>query len=88
MDGTPINRPIWWLDPTDGEALRVDDEFLLGDNLLVAPVMYEGAMARDIYLPVGEWRDQCHPSSEIIRGPVWLRDYDASLFLLPYFIRL
>ena len=55
--GLPINRPIWWLDPTDNFALGVDSEFLLGDDILVAPVLEEGAVDRDVYLPVGLWQD-------------------------------
>ena len=46
---------MWWLDPMDGEALTVEDEFLLGDFLLVAPVLEEGAIKRDVYLPRGRW---------------------------------
>ena len=86
IDGSPINRPIWWLDPQDEEALGVDDEFLLGDNILVAPVMEEGCIQRDIYLPSGDWQDQNSPG--VVSGPVWIRDYDAPLFVLPYFIRI
>ena len=37
----------------DDEALTVEDEFLLGDSLLVAPVLEEGATKRDVYLPQG-----------------------------------
>lgn len=35
----------------DEEALGLEDEFLLGDSLLVAPVLEEGAVKRDVYLP-------------------------------------
>ena len=42
---------VWWLDPMDEEALGLEDEFLLGDSLLVAPVLEEGAVKRDVYLP-------------------------------------
>ena len=37
----------------DDEALTVEDEFLLGDSLLVAPVLEEGSTKRDVYLPQG-----------------------------------
>ena len=46
QDGSPINRPVWWIDPTDQVALGVEDQFLLGDDILVAPVLEEGAVAR------------------------------------------
>ncbi|CAB3244189.1 unnamed protein product [Arctia plantaginis] len=82
--GTPVNPPIWWVDPLDEVALAVDDEFLLGEKVLAAPVMVEGAVARDIYLPRGNWRDG--KTGELVQGPVWLRDYPAPLDTLPYFV--
>ncbi|XP_048484586.1 myogenesis-regulating glycosidase isoform X1 [Plutella xylostella] len=82
--GTPVNPPIWWLDPTDDEALAVWDEFLLGETILAAPVLVEGAVSRDVYLPAGSWRDG--NSGATVQGPTWLRDYPAPLDTLPYFI--
>ena len=51
--GSPIVRPLWWLAPTDQVAQIIDDEFLLGDCLLVAPVVVRGATSRRVYLPPG-----------------------------------
>lgn len=82
-DGSPINRPIWWLDPTDQAALGVGDQFLLGACLLVAPVLEEGATSRDVYLPRGVWRDQ---GGELWPGQRWITDFPADLFTLPYFM--
>ena len=80
-------RPIWWLDPHDEVALGVDDEFLLGDQVLAAPVMEEGAVTRDVYLPSGTWRDGNNMEAESVTGPTWIRDYEAPLFVLPYFVK-
>ena len=55
-------------------ALAVEDQFLLGDEVLVAPVMEEGAISRDIYLPRGRWRAE---GGEVREGPAWLRSYPA-----------
>ena len=44
---------MWWLDPQDAAALAIDDQFLLGDEVLVAPVLEEGAVTRHVYLPSG-----------------------------------
>ncbi|XP_053611425.1 myogenesis-regulating glycosidase-like isoform X2 [Plodia interpunctella] len=82
-DGTPVNPPIWWIDPTDPVALAVWDEFLLGEKILAAPVVEEGAVSRNIYLPKGTWRDGV--SGELHQGPLWLNDYPAPLDTLPYF---
>jgi len=51
--GSPIIRPLWWLAPTDEVSQTIDNEFLLGDGLLVAPVLVRGATSRRVYLPAG-----------------------------------
>ncbi|XP_050054629.1 myogenesis-regulating glycosidase-like isoform X3 [Aphis gossypii] len=86
--GTPLNPPVWWIDPTDLVAQVIDNEYLLGENILVAPIIVEGATSRDIYLPFGLWRDENHPNSHLITGRKWLRNYPAKLDILPWFTRV
>ncbi|MCA9679539.1 MAG: hypothetical protein KC464_31195, partial [Myxococcales bacterium] len=54
VDGTPVTRPARFVYPT---AACDDAMFLLGDALLVAPVVDPGATARDVVLPPGRWLD-------------------------------
>lgn len=61
-------------------------EFLLGETILVAPVLEEGATKRDIYLPDGEWKDGNNGNSII--GRKWIRDYPVPLYMIPYFIKM
>lgn len=56
-DGTPIVRPLLWHHPGDPVAAACADQFLLGDSLLVAPVLRPGIPVRSVYLPRGEWFD-------------------------------
>jgi myogenesis-regulating glycosidase len=60
-------------------------EYLLGDMILAAPVIKEGATTRRIYLPVGKWKDG--NTGEIHDGKKWIENYPAPLDTLPYFIR-
>ncbi len=53
--GVPMARPLFWHDPADERLRKTDDAFLLGDDLLVAPVLKEGALQRDLILPAGPW---------------------------------
>lgn len=84
-NGWPMVRPLWWTDPADSECQRIDDEFLLGNDLLVAPIVEKGSTKRDIYIPSGDWVDQINNTQ--IEGGRWYRDYPASLWQLPYFTR-
>ena len=55
--GDPIIRPLAYHHPQDPVAARIEDQFLLGDDLMVAPVMTEGVDQRRVYLPGPGWRD-------------------------------
>lgn len=55
--GNPPVRPLFWLDPGEKDLWDVEDAFLLGDCLLVAPVVEAGCLEREVRLPVGGWYD-------------------------------
>ncbi|KAL8597074.1 hypothetical protein ACOMHN_057563 [Nucella lapillus] len=84
--GNPIIRPLWWIAPQDEDALTIADQFLLGDELIVAPVLIRGARKRDIYLPEGEWKDVLR--GQTFGGPVWLRGFDVQLHELAMFEKI
>ncbi|HEU5199454.1 MAG TPA: TIM-barrel domain-containing protein, partial [Ktedonobacterales bacterium] len=65
--GFPMMRPLCWLAPDEPLVLDCDDEFLLGNDLLVAPVLVEGASERCVVLPPGEWFDLM--SGALYAGP-------------------
>jgi myogenesis-regulating glycosidase len=46
-EGLPFIRPLWMLDPLDVDCLRMADEFSVGDELIVAPILYKGATSRE-----------------------------------------
>ena len=55
--GAPVQRPLVF-DYQDDPAVRdLDDQFLLGADLLVAPVVHAGQTARQVYLPANGWYD-------------------------------
>ncbi len=84
--GTPPMRPLFFEFPRDERAWSVDDAFLLGPDLLVAPVLCGGAREREVYLPAGAawtdaWTGAEHRGGDAVRVeaplervPVFLRD--------------
>ncbi|XP_005107720.1 myogenesis-regulating glycosidase [Aplysia californica] len=84
--GVPIARPLWWVAPHDSIAQFIDCEFILGRDLLVAPVLYENARGRDIYLPEGGfWVDQLR--GKVYKGGQWLPRYRVGLYEIATFKR-
>ncbi|MEM9882957.1 MAG: TIM-barrel domain-containing protein [Planctomycetota bacterium] len=56
--GTPPMRPVWFDAPDDPHAWAVEDQYLLGPDVLVAPVCADGVASRPVYLPAGrDWLD-------------------------------
>ncbi|GHH76074.1 glycosyl hydrolase [Streptomyces sulfonofaciens] len=55
--GAPWVRPLWWSTPEDRALRDCEDAFLLGDALLVAPVLERGAQEKAVRLPDGLWYD-------------------------------
>ena len=55
--GTPMLQSMHLFDQEDKETYYREDEFQLGEKILVCPVMSEGAKGRNMYLPAGKWYD-------------------------------
>ena len=56
--GLPPMRALFLEFPADRAAWTITDQYLLGPDLLIAPVLEAGATARTVYLPKGaQWRD-------------------------------
>lgn len=56
-NGLPIMRPLVLNYPHDSLVRDMNDEFMVGDELLVAPIVQQGQTTRAAYLPQGEWYD-------------------------------
>lgn len=55
--GKPLIYPTFLYDPEDSRLHNQDDVFMLGEALLVAPILENGARSREVYLPRGVWYD-------------------------------
>ena len=55
--GAPLNRPLFWQWPEEQFLWGRDDAFMLGDDLLVAPMLEARASQRAVALPPGGWYD-------------------------------
>lgn len=82
--GLPILRPLVMHDQKDKKARECNDEYMVGSKILVAPVVQQGARARMVYLPKGEWVD--YWTGERIAGECYILK-EAPLDICPIYIK-
>jgi alpha-glucosidase len=82
--GVPLFRPLLLNFQQDTNTLNLDDEFMIGNDLLVAPVLKRDATSRMVYLPQGTWID--YWTGKRIIGGTMIR-VEAPLEIVPMFVR-
>lgn len=85
LTGAPVMRPLFFDFSGDSESWLVEDAYMFGPDLLVAPVMEEGARERRVYLPAGcSWTDAY--TKTVYAGGQYVT-VPAPLDIIPVFIR-
>ncbi|WP_240737404.1 glycoside hydrolase family 31 protein [Hymenobacter metallicola] len=84
QDGTPVLRPLTFLDQNDTETYLRMAEFSLGDHLLVCPITQAGADGRWMYLPRGDWFYYWTDEAKTGGAEVWA---SAPLDRIPLFVK-
>ena len=65
--GSPVIRPLFYDHPGDAAAWNVEDQFMFGPSVLVAPVLYADQREREVYLPEGKkWKN--YWTGEVLEG--------------------
>lgn len=82
--GLPLMRPLFLIHPDDSAAAGITDQYYLGEDLLVAPVLEPGAAGRHVYLPAGGWYDFWTGESVSGGQTVWC---EAPWDRIPVFVR-
>ncbi len=83
--GDPLMRPMFYDWPEDARCWAVDEQYMFGPDMLVAPVTTAGVTERSVYLPAGIWRDawtgervegggELCCAAPVERIPVFIRD--------------
>ncbi|MDE7414089.1 MAG: DUF5110 domain-containing protein [Muribaculaceae bacterium] len=84
--GLPLARPLnFRAENKDKKYSDVEDEYLWGDDVLVAPVMTAGARQRKVIFPAGEWIDWNNPTLKYKGGTT--ATVKAPLSVLPLFVK-
>lgn len=86
LTGAPVMRPLWYEFPNDHETYLINDQYMVGSDILVAPVVREGMRTRGIYLPRGAgWMDWW--TGERLEGGK-THNLQTPLDRLPLFVRV
>jgi oligosaccharide 4-alpha-D-glucosyltransferase len=84
IKGTPLTKPLFFEEPDNDEISNIDDTFLWGPNLLIAPILEKDAKMRKVYLPKGKWYDFF--TDQVMNGGKWI-EKSTTLENIPVFAR-
>lgn len=84
-EGLPIMRPLFFDFKDDKEAWKVDDQYMFGPDLLVAPVIQPGTIRRDVYLPAGAQWTNAWTGERFDGGQTIIAD--APIDVIPLFLK-
>ena len=82
--GLPPMRPLFFEFPNDHATWSLNDEWMLGDRMLAAPVLAKGG-ERKVYLPAGEWFDG--NTGKAVAGAQTLDLTPVPLDVIPFYVR-
>lgn len=83
--GAPVLRTLFYNYPQEEACWEIEDQIMLGRDILAAPILYAGMTERDVYLPGDDvWTD--YYTGKEYRGGQTLH-CDAPLSVIPFFIR-
>lgn len=84
-EGIPLMRPLFFDFPEDPNTYDVEDEYMFGSDVLVAPVYERGVKSRQVYLPKGtKWIDAW--TEEVYEGGRWI-EHETPLEIIPVYLR-
>lgn len=84
-NGAPVMRTLFYEFYTDSKVWDIKDEYMYGADILVAPIMYEGATKREVYLPEKATWTEAHTGT-IYEGGTYVT-VEAPIDVIPVFLR-
>lgn len=85
ITGAPFVRPMNYFEPQNKALSNIDDQYFWGDEVIIAPVITQGATSRKVVLPKGLWYDYNNPRNTY-EGPTTI-DYQTPISTIPIFVR-
>jgi len=82
--GMPLCRALPLAFPSDTNVLQNGNQFMFGSNIMVSPIVTQGALSQPTYLPAGTWIDLW--SGQVLTGPV-TTNWTAQIGQIPAFYR-
>ncbi len=83
-EGLPMVRPLNFNTPASSLYDDIEDQYFWGNEVMVAPVLEQGAVSRKVVIPEGLWIDYNNPANMYAEGDTV--DYNAPLSVLPMFV--
>lgn len=87
--GEPLVAPLYYYYPHDTAAVKVEDEFMWGENILVAPVLQKGLTERKVFFPEGKWYEFINLKTHQTNNNIYQSstNFKTSIDAMPVFVK-
>ncbi len=83
--GKPLITPMFFLNSKDSNLYKAADQYMWGENVMVAPVVERSQKHKNIYIPAGSWTNM--NTFQKFNGPRWIIDSNISIESIPVFAK-
>jgi oligosaccharide 4-alpha-D-glucosyltransferase len=83
-EAAPLVSPLYFYYQSDSTVYHIEDQYMWGEEIMVAPVLEKGAGTRNVYLPPGNWYRW--KSNVPLTGKAWLKE-ELSLNMIPVYVK-
>ena len=84
--GMPMTRHLVLFAPSDKNVYNINDEYMFGDALLVAPILTQSTTSREVYLPEGTWINLITGEKHVVDANGTTLTVEASMAQIPVFL--
>jgi hypothetical protein len=83
LSGKPLIKPLFFLNETDSNLYKAEDQYLWGDKVMIVPITNKSEKIKTYYIPEGKWTN-IYDYREF-DGPRWITDSSISIAHIPVY---
>jgi oligosaccharide 4-alpha-D-glucosyltransferase len=83
LSGKPLIKPLFFLNETDSNLYKAEDQYLWGDKVMIVPITNKSEKIKTYFIPEGKWTNIY--DYRVFEGPKWVTDSNITINQIPVY---